>query len=161
MDGVLCYKNRVVIPAELRQQVLQTLHSAHQGVTGMINRAEQAVFWPGIYQDIRKLHSMCIACMRNAPSQPAGPPVRPPSPEYPFQLQFGDYFSKAGRNYLVLGDRYSGWVSIYQTGTGEFDAETLTKRFRQHFVTFGVPTEYASDDGPQFRLGKLQKFLKT
>ena len=44
MDGVLCYKNRVVIPTELRQQVLQTLHSAHQGVTGMINIAEQAVF---------------------------------------------------------------------------------------------------------------------
>ena len=102
----------LVIPAELRKQVLQTLHSAHQGVTGMINRAEQAVSWPGIYRDIRKLHSMCIACMRNAPSHSAGPPVRPPSPEYPFQLQFGDYFSKAGRNYLVLGDRYSGWVSI-------------------------------------------------
>ena len=68
MDGVLCYKNRVVIPAELRQQVLQTLHSAHQGVTGMINRAEQAVFWPGIHLDICKMHSRCRACMRNAPS---------------------------------------------------------------------------------------------
>ena len=58
MDGVLCYKNRVVIPTELRQQVLQTLNSAHQGVTGMINRAEQAVFWPGISTDIRKKRSM-------------------------------------------------------------------------------------------------------
>ena len=82
-------------------------------------------------------------------------------PEYPFQLQFGDYFSKAGRNYLVLGDRYSGWVSIYQAGTGEFDAEALIKRLRQHFITFGVPKEYASDDGPQFKSGKLEKFLKT
>ena len=118
MDGVLCYKNRVVIPTELRQQVLQTLHSAHQGVTGMIKRAEQAVFWPGISIDIRKKHSMCRACMRNAPSQLAGPPVRPPSPEYPFQFIVGDYFSKAGCNYLVLGDRYSGWVSTYSAGSG-------------------------------------------
>ena len=76
-DGVLCYKNRVVIPTELRQQILQTLHSAHQGVTGMTNRAEQAVFWPGITEDIRRKHGMCKACMRNAPTQPAGPPVRP------------------------------------------------------------------------------------
>ena len=113
VDGVLCFKTRVVIPTELRQHVLQTLHSAHQGVTGMTNRAEQAVFWPGINTDIQKKRSMCRACIRNAPSQPAGPLVRPPSPEYPFQLIVGDYFSKAGHNYLVLGDRYSGWESTY------------------------------------------------
>ena len=99
--------------------------------------------------------------MRNAPSQPAGPPVRPPSPEYPFQLIVGDYFTKAGHNYLILGDRYSGWVSLFPAGTGEFDAEALIKRLHVYFVTFGVPTEYASDDGPQFKSGKLQKFLKT
>ena len=73
----------------------------------------------------------------------------------------GDYFSKAGRNYLVLGDRYSGWVSTYSAGSGELDAEAFIKRLFHYFVTFGMPTEYASDDGPQFRSGKLQKFLKT
>ena len=99
--------------------------------------------------------------MRNAPSQLAGRPVWPPSPEYPFQLIVGDYFTKAGHNYLVLGDRYSGWVSLFPAGTGEFDAEALIKRLREYFVTFGVPTEYASDDGPQFKSGKLQKFLKN
>ena len=119
----------------------------------MTNRADQSVFWPGINTDIQKKRSMCRACIRNAPSQPAGPPVRPPSPEYPFQLIVGDYFSKAGRNYLVLGDRYSGWVSIYPAGSGEFDADALIQRLRQYFVTFGVPTEYASDDGPQFKSG--------
>ena len=105
VDGVLCYKTRVVIPTTLRQEVLQTLHSAHQGTTGMINRAEQAVFWPGMHTDIQQKRSSCRACMANAPSQPAGPPVKPPSPEYPFQLMVGDYFSKAGRNYLVIAAR--------------------------------------------------------
>ena len=109
----------------------------------MINRAEQAEFSPGISTDIRKKRSMCRACMRNKPSQPAGPPVRPPSPEFPCQLIVGDYFSKAGRNYVFLGDRYSGWVSTYSAGSGEFDAEALVKRLRQYFVTFGMPTEYA------------------
>ena len=32
---------------------------------------------------------------------------------------------------------------------------------REYFVTFGIPQEYASDDGPQFKSGKLQKFFKT
>ena len=99
--------------------------------------------------------------MRNAPSQPAGPPVRPPSPEHPFQLIVGDYFHKAGQNYLVIADRYSGWVSLFPTGTGDFDAEALIRHLRTYFITFGVPTEYSSDDGPQFQSGKLAKFLKT
>merc|ERR1712055_724713 len=66
-----------------------------------------------------------------------------------------------GHNYLVLADRYSGWVSLFLAGTGEFDAEALIKRLREYFVTFGVPTEHASDDGAQFKSGKLEKFLKT
>ena len=44
VDGVVTYKRRLVIPETLRRMVLETLHAAHQGVSGMINRAEQSVF---------------------------------------------------------------------------------------------------------------------
>lgn len=36
VDGVILYKDRIVIPPSLRQHVLSVLHSAHQGVTSMI-----------------------------------------------------------------------------------------------------------------------------
>ena len=45
LDDVLCYKTRVVVPTTLRQNVLTTLHSAHQGTVGMTSRAAEAVFW--------------------------------------------------------------------------------------------------------------------
>jgi len=32
MDGVVMYDDRVVIPPSLRTAVLETLHSAHQGI---------------------------------------------------------------------------------------------------------------------------------
>ena len=48
VDGVILYKDRIVIPPSLRQHVLSVLHSAHQGVTSMTARAETTVFWPGI-----------------------------------------------------------------------------------------------------------------
>ena len=161
LDDVLCYKTRVVVPTSLRQNVLTTLHSAHQGTVGMTSRAAEAVFWHDMSADIQKMRNMCKACTRNAPSQPAGPPVRPPSPAYPLQLMVGDYFSRGGHNFLVVADRYSGWFSIYKTGTGEYDAEALTQNLRQHFITFGVPEEYASDDGPQFKAHKFANLLKT
>ena len=58
--------------------VLDTLHSAHQGVSGMISRADQSVFWPGITLDIQKKRDNCLTCTRNAPSQPMTKPVDPP-----------------------------------------------------------------------------------
>ena len=109
IDEVLCYMTRVVFPDKLRKQILTALHSAHQGVSGMTARAEQSVFWPSITRDIVETRASCRECHRIAPSQPAAPPVSPPSPEYPFQLQVYDYFSMHGRNYLALADRYSGW----------------------------------------------------
>ena len=80
VDGVVTYKRRLVIPRMLRGRILETLHAAHQGVSGMINRAEQSVFWPHITTDIERMRARCITCVRNSPSQPAGKPVAPPSP---------------------------------------------------------------------------------
>ena len=85
VDGVVTYKRRLVIPDVLRGEILETLHAAHQGVSGMINRAEQSVFWPHITTVIEKMRARCKTCVRNSPSQPAGKPVAPPSPSYPFQ----------------------------------------------------------------------------
>ena len=72
--------------------------------------------------------------MRDAPSQPAGVTVAPPSPYLPFQYVLSDYFSLAGVNYLILGERFSGWLSIYNAGKGEFDAKGLVKKTRDYFT---------------------------
>ena len=89
MDGVACYKGRLIIPAILRKEILGAIHAAHQGVSSMNNRVEQSVFWPGITVDIVNSRHTCGTCIREAPSQPAGMPVPPPVAEYPFQMVFG------------------------------------------------------------------------
>ena len=71
----------------------------------------------------------------------------------------GDYFSLAGTNYLVLGDRFSGWLSIYTAGTGEFDAKGLVKKTREYFTTFNIPEELATDGGPQMTSTTFQNSL--
>ena len=48
VDGVVLYKGRVVVPVALRRQVLDALHRAHQGVTGMNLRAQDSVWWVGL-----------------------------------------------------------------------------------------------------------------
>ena len=54
VDGIILYKDRILIPQSLRANVKSTLHAAHQGVDSMIARAESSVFWPGITKDIRE-----------------------------------------------------------------------------------------------------------
>lgn len=44
LDGVTLYNDRVVVPPSLRSRVLRILHSAHQGVSTMSNRARSVVF---------------------------------------------------------------------------------------------------------------------
>ena len=52
LDGVILYKDWIVIPPSLRNDVLAALHSAHQGMSQMTIRAESSMFWPGITSDI-------------------------------------------------------------------------------------------------------------
>ena len=46
---------------------------------------------------------------------------------------------------MAVSDRYSGWLTAYRVGSGEYDAKASIKILRQHFVTFGVAVEIASD----------------
>ena len=99
--------------------------------------------------------------MRDAPSQPAGVTVAPPSPYLPFQYVLSDYFSLAGVHYLILGDRFSGWLSIYDAGKGEFDAKGLVKKTRDYFCALNIPEEIATDGGPQMTSTLFQQSLKA
>ena len=102
VDGVILYKDRIVIPPSLRQHILDILHSAHQGVTSMTARAESSAFWPGITPAITALRANCCHCNTMAPSQPSAPPFPPTTPVYPFQSICADFFQHKGFNYLVV-----------------------------------------------------------
>ena len=41
--------------------------------------------------------------------------------------------SLAGVNYLILGDGFTGWLSIYEAGKWEFDAKGLVKKTQDYF----------------------------
>ena len=69
--------------------------------------------------------------------QAAAPPKPVPEPEYPFQLIAADFFSLQGHAYLVVVDRFSGWLSVYDCGRAATSA-MLVEALRTHFSTFGI-----------------------
>ena len=160
-NGVVMYKDRAVIPKSLRASVLDSLHSAHQGVSSMQMRAQSIVFWPGMTRDIENKRKSCSDCNRNAPSQAILPtdPAQPPSS--PFENIYADFFDFGGYHYLVAGDRLSGFSEIFQTpsGTPNSGSVGLIKCLRKWFGTFGVPKELSSDGGPEFAADVTKQFL--
>lgn len=80
VDGVILYKDRIVIPQNQRQKVLSALHAAHQGVTKVTTRAEASVFWPGITPDIMALCATTATAWRHLSPVPLPPhPYHPPT----------------------------------------------------------------------------------
>ena len=104
----------------------------------------------------------CIHCNRNAPSQAATPPLPNPPPSTPFDAIFADFFKYGGHQYLVVGDRLSGWVEVYQStaGSSQAGAAGLIRHLRSFFASFGVPEELSSDGGPEFTAGATESFLQ-
>ena len=125
-------------------------------------RARSIMFWPGMTLDISNTRAKCDDCNRNAPSQANLPsePAHPPS--VPFQSVVADYFDLAGRHYLVIADRLSGWVEICATPSGSqlSGAKGLIDCLRKVMAVFGVPEELASDGGPEFAASSTSEFLK-
>ena len=155
-DGVIIYKDRIVIPPSLRSSCMSALHAAHQGISAMTSKAEASIFWPGITNDIHATRANCQHCNRMAPSQAALPPTPPTLPEYPFQCICADYFHYQGHTYLVIVDRYSNWPIVERAKDG---AQGLINTLRHTFATYGIPDELSSDGGPEFMAQATRKFL--
>ena len=109
VDGVPMLGRRVIVPASCRKRVLDSLHSAHQGLAKMLERAKHSVYWPGLVDDLERMRKSCSICDRNAPSQAKMPPLPLASPDFPFQLIAMDYFENKGKSWLVIAVRFSGF----------------------------------------------------
>ena len=132
---------RILISPNLHQEIIQSLHSAHQGVCGMNERAKAGVYWPGITKDIEAVRAACSSCNRSMPSQPRTPPVEPLIPSTPFEAVACDYFKFGGYYYFVAADRLSGWLEVNQirVGTNESGSKGLCKALRRLRIQVGVP----------------------
>jgi hypothetical protein len=158
-NGVIYMGNRVVVPEELRNRTLDTLHAAHQGTTSMRLRAERNMFWLNMARDIATKRTSCILCDETAPCQSPEPPMTPIHPyhPYPFQHTCSDFFSLQGHNFCLVVDWFSNWLQVF---TGKGGAQNLISLLGQCIYSFGIPETLTSDGGPEYTAGNTQEFLR-
>ena len=151
--------HKMLIPKSLRTQVLEGLHAANQGVTGMLANAREHFFWPGLDAAVRQMRIQCRQCNEQAPSQHAEPIVLTSPPDVPFQKTVADLFTLEGHSFLAYADRFSGWLEVERLSSTSF--RYVRQTFLRWFSTYGVPEELATDGGPPFNGQEYKQFLKT
>ena len=92
VNGIVMYASRVVIPTSLRMAVLESLHTAHQGVTKTLQRAQNSVFWPGLRKHVEDKCSSFDVCLRAEKARHRDPLISMCVPDYLFQVIGIDVF---------------------------------------------------------------------
>lgn len=160
MQDCLMWGQRVIVPRNLRQRVLEDLHTGHPGVVKLKALARSYIWWPNIDSQIEEKSKTCISCQQNQKS-PCPSPLHPWSwPEAPWQrihIDFAGPFE--GRMFLVVVDAHSKWPEVHM-----MDSTTSSKTIQVLcglFSRYGIPETLVSDNGPQFTSVEFGHFLKT
>ena len=147
-DGLELKGSRIVIPASMRNQVLQAIHLGHQGENKCILRARESVFWPGISTDIRQMVKNCDLCNKHQPAQPKQPIMQPDLPTRPWE-KLGTYiFEFNGKKYLMVVDYYSQFPVIRLLN--DMTSHTVCNHFTSILAEYGLPSTIIADFGSQY-----------
>jgi hypothetical protein len=168
VSGVLYYcweyvthkKLKLVVPAELKQEVMalvhDTLSGGHFGRDKTIERARKSFHWFGLTRDLTLYVATCGTCKTSKK------PTRTP------RRGLGDYQagsrlervhldilgpfveSKKGNKYvLMITDQFTKWVSCLPLPNQT--AEQIVWAFYDHFIAyFGCPLQIHTDQGRNF-----------
>ena len=149
--------NRIVIPSSLHSDMLDKLHTGHQGITKCRQRAQQSVWWPGLSKRLEELVTNCSECCRNR-SQNAEPLMPTPFPKLPWQKVGSDLFVWKNSHYLLIIDYFSRYIEIAKLSSKS--AISVITHMKSIFARHGVPQELVSDNGPQYSSKEFAKFAK-
>jgi hypothetical protein len=158
-DGCILWGNRVVIPPQGRQAVLQELHTAHPGMSRMKSLARMYVWWPSMDSDIETLVKGCSICQESKPDPPKAPLHPWDWPKRPWHRLRVDYAGPVmGHMLLVIVDSHTKWIEVHSVSNAT--SFSTVQKLRKSFATHGLPAVLVSDNVTPFTGEEMEKFLK-
>ncbi|MCP3666896.1 MAG: DDE-type integrase/transposase/recombinase [Gammaproteobacteria bacterium] len=159
---------KIIVPPNLRQRILNLLHSGHPGVARMKQKLNDAYFWPHSNNSaIEHFVRHCVPCAASGKSaRPESVPVTAiPPPNRPWQKVAIDITGpfhtapKHQENIVVLTDYFSKYPEILLTS--DVTSGRIISWLEDVFARYGNPLELVSDNGPQFISREFKEFLSA
>lgn len=150
---------QIVVPKSLRRKILENIHIGHLGINKCRDRANEAVFWPGMVNQITDWLNNCCTCIENK-QNPSEPLMNTPLPSYPWEIVGTDIAERDGEKYLIIADYYSRYPEVICMGK-DTTAGKLVKACKSAFARHGVPRIVRSDNGPPYNSKSFAEFAKN
>ena len=104
-SGLITCGNRIIVPKEIRPEMLQYIHKGHQGKERCLPRARNTVFWPKMTYDIQQLIEKCIIWQEYGKSQPIIGTTQE-LPPFPWHTLATDMFYWKRMDFLMVADAH-------------------------------------------------------
>jgi hypothetical protein len=157
-EGVLFKGTRIVVPANVRDQLLQRLHATHLGIVKMKSIARRFFWWPGVGQSIETVAALCEACNELRAAEPRVALRQWPLETAPMMRLHLDFCGPLqGTTFLLAVDAYSGYP--FARVVRRTTTVVVTRFLRDIFTTFGLAKTLVSDNGPQFTAEEFRRFV--
>ena len=103
--GIILCGNRVVIPKELRQKVIQLAHHGHYDLMKTKQLLREKVWFPGIDNLVKTSVEHCLLCQSvGTPNNPA-PLCTAEIPKHPWDTVYVDFLGSFPNNFLEIRRR--------------------------------------------------------
>ena len=157
-DLVIMDARRIVVPQECRARLLSLMHVSHPGLEKAKEKARQLYYWPRIADDLKATIGGCVECIKHLPSQQKEPLIQRTAMR-PMEAIGLDLYALGGKNFLLIVDRYSGFIKVAPISSQSCAAViNVLDQWCAHEV--GYPELVETDGGPCFR-GPFQKWCTS
>ena len=156
-SGLITCGNRIIVPREMRPEILQYIHEGHQGKERCLLWARNTVFWPKMTYDIQELIERCIICQEHQRSQPIISTTQE-LPPFPWHTLATDIFYLERMDFLTVTDIFSKYFLVRKLAHSTSAA--VCAELATIVTELGLPHIIRSDNGPCYNSKEFQQFLQ-
>ena len=162
-NGLVMFRDRIVVPKSLRAQIIRQAHEGHVGAEKIKISLRSRFFWPKMSTEIDDHVRTCEACVINqVPNRHA--PLKPVADEAPcawdtIAIDFTGNSERLSSNILLtIIDFYSRYPYVYEVKT--CSSSEAIRSLSHLFSMVGFPRKLVSDNGTAFISQEFCEFMK-
>ena len=156
-SGLITCGNRIIVPREMRPEMLQYIHEGHQGKERCLLRARRTVFWPKMTYDIQQLIEKCMICQEYGKSQPLIGTTQE-LPLFPWHTLATDLFYWKRMDFVIVADVFSKYIMVRKLPNSTSAA--MCMELSMIVTELGLPHIIRSDNDPCYNSKEFQQFLQ-